>query len=129
MYDVTANLTNVEVLEVEVIGPDGANRLFVCSGQYPYGWNGTNSSETFTAHIGPKLGRREFIGASGSVAPIGVYIGGPLPAGGMIKGFDSDWDDDDGRVRLTVQVSSQGSAGITGFSYNVSILAQVGGQQ
>lgn len=128
MYDVTANLTNVEVLEVEVTGPDGANRLFVCSGQYPYGWNTTNSSETFTAHVGPKLGRREFVGASGSVAPSGIIINGPPPAVGWIQGFDSDWDDDEGRVRLTVQVKSQGSAGITGFSYNVSILAQVGGE-
>ena len=128
MIDVTAQLANVEMLEVEVSGPDGANRLYICSGQYPTAWYGNNSSEVFTAHIGPTLGRREFVGASGSVALTGIYVASPLPVGASIRGFDSDWDDDEGRVRLTVQVVAQGPAGITGFSYTVSILAQVNTQ-
>jgi hypothetical protein len=124
MPDVTQYLIDVQVLEVGVNGPDGANRLYICAGRCANAWQGYNSSETFTFNVGPKLGRRDFIGATGLATASGSYVQS-APGTITCKGFDADWDDDSGRARVTFQVQSQGQAGITGFDYHVSILAEV----
>ena len=124
MPDVTQYLTDVQVLEIGVNGPDGANRLYICAGRCANVWHGNNSSETFTFNVGPKLGRREFVGAAGVASANGSYVQA-APGTIFCKGFDADWDDDNGKVRVTFQVQSQGTAGINGFDYHVSILAEV----
>ena len=125
MPDVTQQLANVQVIEIWVTGPDGANRMFICSGQYPQAWGNwqpTTMRETFTFHVGPQLGRREFIRACCAVGPTGINAGGNGNA--LISSSDADWDDEGGRVQVTVQAEASGPLGITGLHYNVTILAE-----
>ena len=130
MQDVTQSLSNVQVIEIWVTGPDGANRMFVCSGFFPGQWAGWQPNvqvrETFTFHVGPTLGRREFIRACCAVGPTGTSANSnPVaPGNASIMSSDADWDDEDGRVQVTVEVQAWGQWGIMGFHYNVTILAE-----
>ncbi len=128
MQDVTNQLANAQVIEIWVTGPDGANRMFVCSGFWPYGWGGgtVQTKETFTFHVGPSLGRREFIRTCCAAGPTGVF-GNSAQGSAQVSSSDADWDDEDGRVQVTLELQSSGSWGIYGFHYNVTILAEKAG--
>ena len=136
MPDVTAQLSNPQVIEIWVNGPDGANRMFVCSGFLASPWGGWQAGnaqmrETFTFHVGPPLAVREFIRACCAVGPIGISANNnPAAQGGaLIRSSDADWDDEDGRVQVTVEVEADGPWMLSGFHYNVTILAEQAEQQ
>jgi hypothetical protein len=63
------NLINAQQMEVAVHGPDGATHLIICTGVANLGFI---IPETYTFLVGPKLSRRQYVGAiaSGTISTI-----------------------------------------------------------
>jgi hypothetical protein len=128
---------NEQVIEAVVSGPDGANRLFTCTGQaWAYMWLGPsrNAAQTWTFLIGPALPRPQFHRAiaSASVAAYGVYGSDPTVSGWHVLAFDSveaDWDDESGRTEMRVEVRMETGPGINmalqRIGYSATVLAEL----
>ena len=129
------NTVGEQVLEAVVSGPDGANRLFTCTGianvQMSLGRNQERMTETWTFFVGPNLTRTQFYRAiaTASVSLQTMDILG-APAGFTIQivSVEADWDDESERVEVRVEVllgSSLTSININQLRYWVTILARI----
>jgi len=126
---------NEQVIEATVSGPDGANRLFTCTGQaWTYIWLGDNqqSVPTFTFLVGPELPRPQFYRAiaSASVTSSGVNVMGTGGWGSVsIESVEADWDDESSRTQVRVEFNATTGPGIhpsvQRVSYNVTILGEI----
>lgn len=132
MPDVTNNLVNPQVVEIYVSGPDGANRLFHCSGNVNASFNGQQPHQTmresFTFLVGPQFARQEVVRATCAAGISGFSLNGTTFVWGnaSIISADADWDDESGKVQVKIDVEAYGPYGVKGLSYNVMILAQQG---
>jgi hypothetical protein len=130
-----------QVLETVVAGPDGANRLFTCTGlaNVPIQVGGNQQkTETWTFLVGPTLTRPQFYRAIGtaSVAFQDVFMQSQDPQmpgiGGQftvnVNSVEADWDDESGRVEVRIELfvsASNANLNINQFRYWVTILAQI----
>jgi hypothetical protein len=132
MADITSQLVNAQVVEIWVTGPEGANRLFLCSGLANVQWTGWQSGQqqrdSFTFLVGPVFARQEVVRATCAAGITGFNITGNAFSQGYatILNSDADWDDESGKVQVKIDVEGYGPYGIRGFDYNVMILAQQG---
>lgn len=130
---------NLQQLEAVVAGPDGANRLFIVSGQFFAGVNAfsqgpfAQQTQTFTALVGPVFTRQQFFRAvctaSMALTSSRVQVA-PGEFAWQIVGSEADWDDESGQVelRIEVQVTCTGNgnqAAINGMAFQVTILGAV----
>jgi len=129
------NTIGEQVLEAVVSGPDGANRLFTCTGianvQMSLTRTQEQATETWTFFVGPTLTRSQFYRAIGtaSVSLQTVDIQG-APAGFTVHvvSVEADWDDESERVEVRVEVllsSDLIGVNINQLRYWVTILAQM----
>lgn len=124
------DLINTQQLEVAVNGPDGATHLILCTGLAELSFA---ENEIYTFCTGPKLSRRQFVGAiaSGALATIQAHknesdvVETVIGLRAKIVTINANYDDESGQVKVWAEVLS--SAGMTGLaiSYNVSILAEL----
>jgi hypothetical protein len=135
----TAKIQNLQQIEALVAGPDGANRLFILTGQFDTEFFATSNGdfvqkhEIFTVLIGPVFTRQQFFKAISSASVIKSSNNVLTVAGGHqskweILNVDADWDDESGQVeiRIEVAVSVYGNhniAQIYGLSFHTTILA------
>jgi len=129
MANQVPTLENPQELEAVVSGPDGANRLFVCTGVAPINQYSAGGAQTqvWTWRVGPQLARLQFRRAVAQGALVRVTGSGQW----SLAGLDTDWDDESGRVEVRAEVFLQASGGATnpasvgvqGISYHVTILA------
>src|SRR5260370_27379164 len=105
------NTIGEQVLEAVVTGPDGANRLFTCTGIANVEMSLTRTqeqtTETWTFLVGPTLPRPQFYRAIGtaSVALQTVDIQGTPPGLTVyVVSVEADWDDDSEKVEVPVEV-------------------------
>jgi len=129
------NTIGEQVLEAVVTGPDGANRLFTCTGianvQMSLTRTQEQTTETWTFLVGPNLPRPQFYRAIGtaSVSLQTVDIQG-APAGFTVHvvSVEADWDDESERVEVRVEVllsSDMIGVNINQLRYWVTILAKI----
>jgi hypothetical protein len=129
------NTIGEQVLEAVVTGPDGANRLFTCTGianvQMSLTRTQEQTTETWTFLVGPALPRPQFYRAIGtaSVSLQTVDIQG-APAGFTVHvvSVEADWDDESERVEVRVEVllsSDMIGVNINQLRYWVTILAKI----
>jgi hypothetical protein len=108
------SIQNEQELEIEVSGPDPANRLFIASGiavaqVYANAPAGSQASqqETFTVHVGPELTSAQFVSAVATASPAAFqyYMGDPPQAYGAwrVTNVDADFDDEEGRTQLSIE--------------------------
>jgi hypothetical protein len=124
------DLINTQQMEVAVNGPDGATHLILCTGIANIS---SYNHESFTFFVGPRLSRRQFVGAiaSGALATIQSYenvspvldIEGEMSA--KLIAVNAMYDDESGRVKVTTDVLSNNPMRKLAISYNVSILAEL----
>src|SRR5215472_16881077 len=126
------NTIGEQVLEAVVSGPDGANRLFICTGtaevQMSLGRNQEEITETWTFFVGPALGRGQFYRAIGN-ASVSLQtmdiLGAPAGFTVQIVSTEADWDDESERVEMRVEIllgSSLASVNVNQLRYWVTIL-------
>jgi hypothetical protein len=129
------NTIGEQVLEAVVSGPNGANRLFTCTGianvQMSLTRTQGQATETWTFFVGPNLTRGQFYRAicMASVSLQTMDIQG-APAGFTIHivSVEADWDDESERVEVRVEVllrSDLMSININQLRYWVTILAKI----
>jgi hypothetical protein len=124
------DLINAQQMEVAVHGPDGATHLILCTGVADLGFVGY---ETYTFLVGPKLSRRQFVGAiaSGALSRIHAYDKTSTADNAQAElavnlvSIDANYDDQCGQVKVRAEVSSSKGMTKLGISYNVSILAEL----
>ena len=114
-------------MEIPVHGPDGATHLILCTGIAELGFVG---HETFTFWVGPKLSRRQFVGAiaSGALAAIesrGQNENATMELGASVVSIVADYDDKCGQVKVTAEMVSHKAKTKLALSYTVSILAEL----
>jgi hypothetical protein len=129
------NTIGEQVLEAVVTGPDGANRLFTCTGianvQMSLTRTQEQATETWTFLVGPSLPRPQFYRAIGtaSVSLQTVDIqGAPASFTVHVVSVEADWDDESERVEVRVEVllrSDMIGANINQLRYWVTILAKI----
>ena len=123
-------LINTQQMEVAVNGPDGATHLILCTGIADLD---CTTHETYTFLVGPKLSRRQFVGAiaSGALATIQAYDKNPtrdnldLELGANLVVIDANFDDESSQVKVRIEVSTSIAMTKLSISYNVSILAEL----
>src|SRR5262249_44071697 len=119
-----------QVVEIWVTGPDGANRLYLCSGnvniQFQGYQAGQQQRDSFTFLVGPQFARQEVVRATCASGISGFNFTSNVANQGYatITNADADWDDESGKVQVKVDAELYGTYGIRGFDYNVMILAQ-----
>jgi hypothetical protein len=128
------NTIEEQVLEAVVTGPDGANRLFTCTGIANVQMlvdRGQQQTETWTFLVGPTLTHTQVYRAMGtaSVSFQTVEIQG-APAGFTVHvvSVEANWDDESERVEMRVELfvgSDAASVNINQLRYWVTILAQI----
>lgn len=127
--------TGEQVLEAVVSGPDGANRLFICTGtadvQMSLRRNQEQITETWTFFVGPPLARGQFYRAIGT-ASVSLQtmdiLGAPAGFTVQIVSVEADWDDESERVEMRVEIllgSSLTSVNVNQLRYWVTMLAKV----
>jgi hypothetical protein len=129
------NTIGEQVLEAVVTGPDGANRLFTCTGianvQMSLTRTQEQATETWTFLVGPSLPRPQFYRAIGtaSVSLQTVDIqGAPASFTVHVVSVEADWDDESERVEVRVEVllrSDMIGVNINQLRYWVTILAKI----
>jgi len=133
------SIQNLQQIEVAVAGPDGANRLFIVTGQFDVQLisqgQSTPQKETFTVLIGPVLTRQQFYRAiaTASLAKTSSHwASGDYEIGQNwgITLVDADWDDESGQVELRIEVFLNSSGigsrvGIEGLSFQCTILGAI----
>ena len=139
------SLSDAQQIEITVAGPGDANRLYLCKGiaqgyfsvQAQAGqWQ--NANDTWQFNVGPDLDSTQFRRAIATVGFAGLQENeaGPSYMSWMIQTVVADFDDDGGKVRLSVtnaiQVGNQEPpgeptivAGVSALTYDVSILAAI----
>jgi hypothetical protein len=133
--DVTGSLENPQQIEAVVTGPDGANRLYICTGAaWTYLQGGeTESRDTFVFKIGPTLTRRQVIRAiaTASLAQFQTW-GTPTTnysSQWRIASVDADWDDESDSIQVRVEIAAGGAPGVYTYvgkiGYQVTILAEM----
>jgi hypothetical protein len=128
------NTTGEQLLEAIVAGPDGANRLFTCTGIANVQMlvdRDQQQTETWTFLVGPTLTHTQFYRAmaTASVSSQAVEIQG-APAGFTVHvvSVEADWDDESERAEARVELfvgSDAASVKINQLRYWVTILAQI----
>jgi hypothetical protein len=131
------NTTGAQVLEAGVSGPEGANRLFICTGianvKMSLGRNQEQITETWTFFVGPPLTRTQFHRAIGT-ASVSLQtmdiLGAPAGFTVQVVSVEADWDDESERVEVRVEVLLSSSSSLTAINvdqlrYWVTILAQI----
>jgi len=126
------HLVNSQQMEVAVNGPDGATHLILCTGiveldPLPHG--------TYTFFVGPKLSRRQFVGAIASCALASIQGYGQdlkdedakMELGAKLILMGADFDDDCSQVKIRTEVASYIGMSKLAISYHVSILAELPG--
>lgn len=123
------DLVNPQQMEVVVRGPDGATHLILCTGVAELG---SVTAETYTFCVGPRLSRRQFVGAIASCAPAAVQIYENTPDQDTRKALEADfilvgadYDDETSQVKVRAQIPSSINITKLAISYNVSILAEL----
>ena len=124
------DLANMQEMEVEVSGPDGATHLILCMGIADLG---SVRHETYTFLVGPQMSRRQFVGAIASGALSGIHHQekdstadiANLKRETNLVSIDANYDDESHQVKVRAQVSSCGSLAKLAISYNVNILAEL----
>ena len=137
----TTTTSGEQVLEADIAGPDGANRLFTVTGlaNVPISVGGNQQkTETWNFLVGPPLTHSQFYRAIGTasvafqdvnLAPSDPQM--PSPGGGFtvnINSVEADWDDESGKVEVRVEVflsSNNSHVNISQMRYWVTILAQI----
>ena len=129
---------NQQQLEVVVNGPDGATRLFICTGTAKAAMQlnagpefAQRLADTWTFLVGPTLTRLQFQRAVGTASLANFRVRYTAPAGGFdasweLVSVDADWDDESGRVQVRAEVSLvaiQATVLVSSLGYHVSILA------
>jgi hypothetical protein len=124
------DLINYQQMEVAVNGPDGATHLILCTGIAELDFV---SHETYTFLVGPKISRRQFVGAiaSGALSGIQAYEKNSNEDNVDVKleanliSINANFDDEAGQVKVIVDVSSSKAMKKLSISYYVSILAEL----
>jgi hypothetical protein len=129
------NTIGEQVLEAVVTGPDGANRLFTCTGianvQMSLTRTQEETTETWTFLVGPTLPRPQFYRAIGTacVSLQAVDIqGAPAAFTVHVVSVEADWDDESERVEVRVEIllsSNMVGVNVNQLRYWVTILAQI----
>jgi hypothetical protein len=140
------DLVNPQQLEVSVAGPGDANHLYVCSGlaRGSFGLNvppgqSQSASETWQFLVGPQFDAGAFRRAIATASFAGLFESdpaGPSNVSWTIQMVIADFDDDSGKVRVSVtsniQIASSASSGggpaqalESMLGYNVNILAAI----
>ena len=130
--------------EVTIQGPDGANRMIICTGRLRTYLNAASSTatgltqrETFTALVDPQLEAGQFKRAVvvASLAEIRYFDSDPSTADSVqwsIEQAQADFDDESGKVELRVSLAINLwgiiSAEIQSVSFQVTTIAAVPGQ-
>ncbi len=125
--------------EVTIQGPDGANRMIICTGRLRAYLNAASSTatglsqrETFTALVDPQLEAGQFRRALvvASLADIRYFDNDPTTSDSVqwsIEQAQADFDDESGKVELRVSVGINiwgiVSAEIHGISFQVTTIA------
>jgi hypothetical protein len=123
-------LLNTQQMEVAINGPDGATHLILCTGVANLG---SVSHETYSFLVGPKLSRRQFVGAiaSGALSTVQGYdinsIGdnAEIALGANLVLVGASYDNESRQVKVRAEVSSNIAMTKLAISYNVSILAEL----
>ena len=128
---------NVQILEVGVTGPDGANRMFITRGTIKSNYGIRNftgitkgDSETYTVLINPALGGGQFRRAIATAA-FNTTHGSFSPGSNVtwsIREVEADYDDESTKVelRVTIQLAATNAAmTIEDISFHVTTLAKV----
>ena len=123
------DLINTQQMEVAVRGPDGATHLVLCTGIVCLD---SLVRETYTFFVGPKLSRRQFVGAvaSGALSRMQAFENNAKGQPGReldanLISIDANYDDAAGQVKVSAEVSSSAAMTKLAISYNVSILAEL----
>ena len=124
------DLINTQQMEVAVSGPDGATHLILCTGVASLS---SSSNDTYTFLVGPRLSRRQFVGAiaSGALSTIQGYDKNPstdnagTEQGADLILIDANYDDESNQVMVRAEVSSSVAMTKVAISYNISILAEL----
>ena len=129
------NTIGEQVLDAVVTGPDGANRLFTCTGianvQMSLTRTQEQTTETWTFLVGPTLTHTQFYRAiaAASASHQSVEIqGAPANFTVHVVSVEADWDDESKRVEVRVEVSLSSDmigVNINQFRYWVTILARI----
>src|SRR5580765_7347344 len=117
------NTTGAQVLEAGVSGPEGANRLFICTGianvKMSLGRNQEQITETWTFFVGPPLTRTQFHRAIGT-ASVSLQtmdiLGAPAGFTVQVVSVEADWDDESERVEVRVEVLLSSSSSLTAIN-------------
>jgi hypothetical protein len=123
-----------------VSGPDGANRLLLCTGMGALGQTGMSlepnedATTTWIWRVGPELTHREFHRAMAtvSVSQHSVYFRDAPTVNSRhhfaFRNVDADWDDEAKRAQLRVEVEMGTGPGVVqvlnSVLYTVTILAE-----
>jgi hypothetical protein len=120
-------LSNIEIIrqyETAVRAPQGVSRFITIIGTMPDVpiAGGTECTETYTCLVGPVLREYEFLGASCLPSIASVDLGTIEMAQCSIDSWDTEWDEDSGRVELRIQVSGMGAAAKATVLFSVTVL-------
>lgn len=124
------DLIDIQQMEVAVRGPDGATHLILCAG---IACMESLVRETYTFFVGPKLERRQFVGAiaSGALSRIQALENNASidqPGRDMdanLISIGANYDEEAGQVKVSAEISSSTTMTKLAVSYNVSILAEL----
>jgi hypothetical protein len=140
-----SQFANAQQIEVAVAGPADVTRLYLCKGLAQGSLNisvgpgqGQSQTDVWQFEVGPHLESGQFRRAIATAAFAGLSESEPSGGAGyvswVIQAVIADFDDDEGKVRVSVtnqlslynsSTTSWETAGIPGLSYDVSILAAV----
>lgn len=138
-----SQLVNAQEVEVVVAGPGDVNRLYLCKGvaqgNTSVGVQPGQSetvTDTWQFHIGPQLDVNEFRRAIATMSFAGLQEQDPGGAwiSYYLQMFGADFDDDNGKVKVSVTNSltmsnptptAWASSAITQLTYDITILAAV----
>jgi hypothetical protein len=139
-------LLNAQQVEASIAGPGDTNRLYLCSGLAQGYFSLTaqsgqwqNASDIWQFGVGPQLDAGQFRRATATASFAGLQESDPGPGSTSwaVQMVFADFDDDSGKVRVsvqnTVQVYNQmplgggeySAAGVSTLAYTVSILAAI----
>lgn len=123
------DLINSQQMQVAVNGPDGATHLIICTGMAIFG---SINRETYTFEVGPKISRRQFVGAIASGALSIIQASGKagvhknaIDLRATLISIEANFDDETGQVKVRAEVSSSQTMIQFSISYNVNILAEL----
>ncbi len=124
------DLINAQQMEVAINGPDGATHLILCTGIVEMS---SANREIYTFLVGPRLSRRQFVGAiaSGALSRIQAYDKNStkdntdVELGANLISLNANYDDESGQVKVSAEVSSSKAMTKLAISYNVNILAEL----